>query len=681
MGRNSLKSAIWLLLVALTILALLLPLGALAQWTYNNCTVPPQVSYTASPNVLLVLDFSGSMQQQTYYATNDTFSYGGSQALSEGTSVINAPAPPGAGSYDPTNPTNYYGLFDTTKYYTYDSTNGMFVPIGTTTASGTTNVGILTVTPGAAYPTQPPGSSTTPTQLPTSGLSGAVLNWAVTCRIDAALKALIGGKAYDSTDTNATGYVGNTTTKVDCTNSSSSCYLKAQGALRYVSESTNLNAQFYIRQSTWTASAPTSSNTSPNYPDDSGGWDSNGSCGSSTAGSTCYPNRDLVVSIQGNFNGALDTSKSPYYTKSSKKYYYDVWTFTLTQTTNINISLTGAWPSPSNSEVLVTTSAPSATVNPGTITCSNSTCTTSNTCCIDTSSPFQLQGQLAAGTYYVYAVDTNGNPTGNTQIGTYTITSNVNLSPVQSYNALYPSSATAPPTLTTIGAIPYARVRVWTLPTSLTGVVRQNWSLARYGFMFYKSDTSSNEGNLAVYCGQYRGHSGMQSFIDTLQGNTAYSSNQQPWPYNGTPTGEAFNEVYNYLTQNGKGINASKMSMGSSPQDPYYSKVTVNGVSTNEAVPCRQTYIIHMSDGNWYNNSGSTIDPLPTVYKLHTTNLRPDIAPTGQTPITANIFEILQFANSADCSGSSPTCDYFLGMNSMKWAAMYGGFNALSGCT
>ena len=241
MQRDRLKNTAWLSLVASTILALLLPLGVLAQWTYNNCTTPPQVAYTASPNVLLVLDFSGSMQQQTYYATTGTFNYGNSQALTEGTSVINAPAPPGAGSYDPTNPNYYYGLFDTTQYYTYDSTNGIFVPCGTTTASGQTNVGIVTVTPGAS----------TGATLPTSGLSGAVLNWAVTSRMDAALKALIGGKAYDSTDTYATGYVGNTTTKIDCTNSSSSCYLKAQGALRYVSDTSNLNAQFYIRQDTW----------------------------------------------------------------------------------------------------------------------------------------------------------------------------------------------------------------------------------------------------------------------------------------------------------------------------------------------------------------------------------------------------------------------------------------------
>lgn len=151
---------------------------------------------------------------------------------------------------------------------------------------------------------------------PTSGLSGALLNWALTSRIDASLKALIGGKSYDSTDTNATGYVGtSTTTPINCTSSSGSCYLKAQGARRYLSENTsghNIDAQFYIRQSTWAGTVSGALNV--NYPDDSGGWDNNGSC-TSTAGSKCYPNRDLIVSIRGNYNGALVTTgnnKSPY---------------------------------------------------------------------------------------------------------------------------------------------------------------------------------------------------------------------------------------------------------------------------------------------------------------------------------------------------------------------------------
>ncbi|MGO9116407.1 MAG: hypothetical protein ACLQPD_02225 [Desulfomonilaceae bacterium] len=603
MQRDNLKNSVRLLLIASAILVLILPLAALAQTSYNPCVVPPEIAFSAEPNILLVVDFSGSMQQQAYYSTTGSFSYGDSQALTEGTTVINAPAPPSSGSYDPTNPSYYFGLFDTTKYYTYDYTDGIFVSIGSTSASGSANVGTATVWSGTG-------------SMPASGLSGALPNWALTSRIDSALKALIGGKSCDSTDPNATGYVGTSTTPVNCVaGTSSSCYLKAQGALRYVSETTNINAQFYIRPSTWTATAPTSSNTSANYPDDSGGWDSSGTC-TSTAGSTCYPNRDLVVSINGYYNGALDTSKSPYYTKSSKKYYYDVWTFTLYQTTNVDISLTAAWPSSSNTELLVTNSANApTTVTPGTITCSSSTCT-SKTCCKDTNSGAEVQVQLSGTssgtTYYVYAVDTNANPTGNTQIGTYAITSNVNLSPVKGYNALYLSSATAAPTLTTIGSIPYARVRVQIDPNSLTGsgVVRASWTKGRYGFMYYKGDEADQMGRILVPCGKYTTAQDMYDFIRKVQGEPASTDTKstydwQPWPYNGTPTGEAFNEVYNYLTQTSSSINSDVISKGQVPQDPYYTSVVVNGTLTPKSVSCRSTYVLHMSDGNWYNNSGA----------------------------------------------------------------------------
>ena len=49
----------------------------------------------------------------------------------------------------------------------------------------------------------------------------------------------------------------------------------------------------------------------------------------------------------------------------------------------------------------------------------------------------------------------------NEATGTYTITSNVDLQPVENYNASYGTA------LTTIGAIPYARVRVQTTSDAL----------------------------------------------------------------------------------------------------------------------------------------------------------------------------------------------------------------------
>ena len=683
MCRDSLRNVIRRSLIASALLALLLPQGAIAQTSYNPCNVPPEIAFSTQPNILLIMDFSGSMQQQAYYQTTGTTNYSGSQTLDEGTTVINASA------YDPTNnPASttaqyYFGLFDNTLYYKYDATNGIFYSVGSTPTSGTSN-NIGTVT---------------------TGLSGALLNWALTSRLDSALKALIGGKSYDSTDTNATGYVGTSTTPVNCVPGvSSSCYLKAQGARRYVSETTNINAQFYIRPDAWTSTV--SGGLNVNYPDSSStSWDSDGAC-SSTAGSTCFPNRDLVVSIRGNYIGnpglnttLTGTSKSPYWSGTSGR-VYDRWSFTVSQTTNVDITYTATGWSPSSSnkaQLVLSTSATPGTSVLQTVNGNNN-------------SP-NLQYQCTAGTYYIYIT----NSSTSTTLGAYGITSNVPLTPVV--------GGCVASTQNTIGGIPYARVRVQIDPNSLdptanpttSGVVRANWTKGRYGFMYYKGDDSSHEGKILAPCGKYISSADMYNFIRKIQGQPASTDTKstydwQPWPYSGTPTGEAFNEVYNYLTQSSSSVNGSDViSKGNVPQDPYYTQVNVNGTMVNKPVSCRTTYVIHMSDGNWFNNSGSTTDPIPKIWQLHTANLRPEIATTGMTPINANIFSILAFASPSDCDNCSacsncsscsgkkctsctggtgfcantcvPLCDYFLGQNSMQWAAMYGGFNTLSGCT
>lgn len=110
--------------------------GAMSDY----CSTPPLVSSSIPPNVLIVLDNSGSMNDQAY-----------------------------AGSYDPTQfvSGSYYGYFDPAKNYIY-SNNGRWEVTALPMTSGTTANPIA---------------------------SGNLLNWATTRRIDAAKKLLIGGKA------------------------------------------------------------------------------------------------------------------------------------------------------------------------------------------------------------------------------------------------------------------------------------------------------------------------------------------------------------------------------------------------------------------------------------------------------------------------------------------------------
>ncbi len=662
--RLRIRKAVLLSVLAIAMLVLLCPQGAFSQTYTPQCQVPPEIAFSTDPNLLLLMDFSGSMQEQTNYPTTGTFNYSDNQqVMDEGSTVVNG------GTYDPTNQTShspyYYGLFDNTQYYLYDSTNAWFYPIGTKTTDGQTN-NIGTVS---------------------TGLSGAVLNWAVTCRIDAALQALIGGKTYDSTDVMATGLASDGTTELSCTDASGSCYKKAQGARRYVQETTNLNAQFYIRPTPWNSSnQPTDTNTtSVNYPDN---WTASGSNPSKN---------DLVVSIRGNYNGTL-SNQSPYTGSGTSKWYYEAWTFTLTQPTTVDIQLNGAWVVGTcsrygwcttgtctngnciynHSQLRISTASPSSG---GATTCTSgtSTCGSNGSCCVKNDPQYQsdpaiFQQQLPAGTYYVYAF-----PYTSAVYGTYTITSNVNLSPVSGYAPSVPTTWTLG--TSTIGSIPYARVRIKIAPTDLDnqGVVRKSWNQGRFGFMYYKGDTTDHYGKLLAYCGQY---TDMHQFIRVIQGETpedqgdpAGSLYQQPWPYSGTPTGEAFGEVINYLEQNGNGINSGLMNYQNAPNDPYYA--VVGGVQ--KAVSCRQTYVIHLTDGNWYCNSGSTVDPVPNVWTLHAganngKGLRTDVSGSGGTPIFANIFAIFCFASPSDY-------DYSYGVNSLQWEAMYGGFNALPNCT
>ena len=231
-------------------------------------------------------------------------------------------------------------------------------------------------------------------------------------------------------------------------------------------------------------------------------------------------------------------------------------------------------------------------------------------------------------------------------MGTYSISSNVTLSPVSGYAPSVPTTWTLG--TSTIGSIPYARVRIQIAPTVLDnqGVVRNDWKQGRFGFMYYKGDTTDHYGKLLAYCGQY---TDMHEFIRVIQGekstdvlNATNDYGGEPWPYSGTPTGEAFQEVYDYLTQTktnpdrSTSINAGVINKGNAPNDPYYYYDVASG--QQKSVSCRQTYVIHLTDGNWYHNSGSTVDPVPMVWTLHAganngNGLRPTVSGTGGTPI------------------------------------------------
>jgi type IV pilus assembly protein PilY1 len=118
----------------------LLPLASIEGAMNDYCVIPPFLSQSIPPNVLIVMDNSGSMCDQAY-----------------------------AGSYNPAQFANglYYGYFDGSKNYKYTGNNRWEE---TTDAMNT-------------------GTAANPIA------SGSFLNWATMRRIEVAKKLLIGGKA------------------------------------------------------------------------------------------------------------------------------------------------------------------------------------------------------------------------------------------------------------------------------------------------------------------------------------------------------------------------------------------------------------------------------------------------------------------------------------------------------
>ncbi len=157
----------------------------------NYCTIPPFLKAEVKPNVVMVMDYSGSMQYPAYYpclwgvryiSNVVDCTYGGAVPIS---------------NYD--HSTEYYGLFNSYYCYEYNDIHDYWIK---SNCDCSDNNGI--------------GNK--------DCLSGNFLNWITTVRIDAALKALIGGKAT-------------------CTDTE--CILRSQGSRRGVYDS-NLDCIFYL---------------------------------------------------------------------------------------------------------------------------------------------------------------------------------------------------------------------------------------------------------------------------------------------------------------------------------------------------------------------------------------------------------------------------------------------------
>ena len=133
---------------------------------------PPFITTIVSPNVLIILDNSGSMG---YRAACDNTTNGGTPYTACPTSpdIYPAGTPAGAPFIETV---TFIGLFDSLSCYSYDATAGNTRFVVTTTKVS-----------------NPPASTDINKPCGTTEWDGNFLNWATFRRHDALIKALIGG--------------------------------------------------------------------------------------------------------------------------------------------------------------------------------------------------------------------------------------------------------------------------------------------------------------------------------------------------------------------------------------------------------------------------------------------------------------------------------------------------------
>lgn len=145
------------------------PTTGTAQTGY--CQVPPYLTQSVKPNINLILDFSGSMQFPAYVSCGSWNGYDYTKVADcGGTYTFNT-----SSSFRYVSTKDYYGNFKSDTYYKYNSTSGYFEENGTTCASNR-----IGTTSGTC-------------------ISGNLLNWAVTTRMDVLRKILTGGRVKSST--------------------------------------------------------------------------------------------------------------------------------------------------------------------------------------------------------------------------------------------------------------------------------------------------------------------------------------------------------------------------------------------------------------------------------------------------------------------------------------------------
>ena len=653
--------------------------------TYQPCQLPAVVGSSVRPNVMIVLDMSGSMQSAAYYDSGLSGYYSSKRAYSS----YAMSALSGLTAYQMT--TGYYGSADTDYYYKYNatgnSTGGYFelltgsdapaerVQFTAASQQGSSSSEIKFTATGHglsvgdyaafydlsshtgmnadAYPVIAVSGDTFTVSAEwngtadtvagqvikrvvsgtsfLTGVNGTVLNWLLTTRTDAAMKAFIGGRAITSDD----DYY----------------YLQYQGMKRYVIDET-LGCFAYVRAGT---------TDDPNY------YDSGTYYGT---GTTADPYKDMYLTVSDFWKGTIN-SNSPQ-SANYNGYRCQVYSFTLTEKTEVYIRL---FPAAQNWKPRVVLYSGTTPVRANYKQSASGSST----------SPALLNTTLAAGDYcievtstdrayqtYYLCITKEENSSTTVERG---CDPNITLVPdsgdIYHSGMLYSSM---------VGRILNAQCRVQQPKDNREGVVQNSFDSVRFGFTYYNSSSSNNNyGKILVGCD----NTDLDTLINAISGvgnltvNSTTIDFTSCYPYYGTPTSSGLQAAYNYYSQQKKYTSSIADNSAFYPKrttvtDPYYGPET-DSSGDPMAVICRKSYVLLVSDGEYTSGTG---EPCLPALALHTTDLRTDLEnPTTVT--TSGTSETIQNATIYSIFAFSDTT---AGSNSMKAIAMFGAFSDLSGC-
>jgi regulation of enolase protein 1 (concanavalin A-like superfamily) len=610
---------IYIILTVATTLILLIPPTTDAQVPLMSdyTAYPPFVTSSVAPNILLVLDHSGSMQ---FPAFHDCASFGGYSAKRADCGSKTTTNDPDR-IYNPTH--DYYGYFDKDKYYTYSSNKFIETSACSFTSSD----------PGYRV-----GNSS-------SCISGNMLNWATMSRIDLLRKALIGGKSV-STQGNAHTLrgEGGWWTYSDHT---TGCTFTVDGG-SYPATDHKLSISDYASSGMLSVRATgnqiwgTSDGFRYVYQSVTGDFDIRLRVISPPhEAEETYAKGGLMVRASTNANsqhvkamatfgaglqfsqratdGASTTIIGSYVSTSYPKwvriartgntftYYYSddgsTWTTHGNSTVALPATVLVGMASSSYSTTLLGTSEYDEFV------CASSACT---------------DDDFGDGTINAVwtAVDINAGVAGSQSESTNTCA---------------------------VGSLSSVNINVDVPSATKSGIIQDiadtdgdgDWDAdaPRFGLMVYAGDNRYGCVQTGI------AGSNMSSLLTALQSEPAY---------HGTPTGEAFNEAWDYYIQNnahGGGCNNNAYIGGvGSIKDPWCD-------SGGDAVSCRKSYVLHISDGEW----NGSVDPVIPARDSHVNDIRTDPGMDGTQSLI--FYNVYTFGDAA------------AGVNAMQQASLYGAFD------